>query len=81
MRAREEFEEDSGVDWEIPTNTKTPQCGKAPDRREVGRARSEQTEDGCDTQGQVEAPFAAENVAAKAPEHSSSQKPNVLGKG
>ena len=78
MRGREELEEDGTVHREITANSERPQGGKAANGSKVGRAGSNHAKDGGHAKGEVEGPAPTENIASKAPEHSTTQQANVL---
>ena len=78
VRGREELEEDGRVDGEVPAHAKGPQRGEGGDGGEVGASRRDETPDGGEAEGQVEAPFAAEDVAAEAPEGGADEEADVL---
>ena len=78
MGAREELEEDCGVDRKITTYAKGPQRSEATDSSEIRTASCYHTEYSCDSKSEVEGPFATEDITAKAPEHSTGKQANVL---
>ncbi len=81
MRTGEEFEENRRVDREVAAHAKRPESSEAADGREIGRAGGDEAENARDAEGQVEAPAASKDVAAKPPKHGTGEEAYVLGQG
>lgn len=63
MRARQELEEDGGIDGKVAPNADRPECRETSDCCKVGRTGGDEAEHSSDADGQVESQPSPEYVA------------------
>lgn len=80
MSSRKKFEKEGRVHGKVATDADRPQRCETTNGSEIGRARRNQTKHCGNANCQIEGPASPEDITAKAPEHSTEQEANVLGK-